>query len=63
MADIDRGTGRIEGVAAALDIANLDTDQIMPNRAKIAAFAQRHWAQQPWVRDVARRTKARLDRR
>jgi len=24
------------------------------------AFAQRHWAEQPWVRDVARRTKQRL---
>ena len=32
-------------------------------RAEIAAFAQRHWARQPWVRDVARRTKERLDRR
>lgn len=31
--------------------------------AEIAAFSQRHWAQQPWVRDVARRTKQRLDRR
>ena len=28
---------------------------------EIAAFAQRHWAAQPWVRDVARRTKQRLD--
>lgn len=28
---------------------------------QIAAFAQRHWAAQPWVRDVARRTRARLD--
>ena len=145
MADIDRaGTERIEGIAAPLDIANLDTDQIMPkqflrgidkaglgrgllppadalelmeaakaapraaaplrvainvqastvgwsgqtrsfalsarhrtmllegldvigaslaHRSEIAAFAQRHWAQQPWVRDIARRTKERLDRR
>ena len=35
----------------------------LTHRAEIAAFAQRHWAQQPWVRDVARRTKERLDRR
>jgi len=27
----------------------------------IDAFAKRHWAEQPWVRDVARRTKQRLD--
>jgi 3-isopropylmalate/(R)-2-methylmalate dehydratase small subunit len=27
----------------------------------IGAFAQRHWALQPWVRDVAGRTKERLD--
>jgi 3-isopropylmalate/(R)-2-methylmalate dehydratase small subunit len=32
------------------------------HREAIAAFAQRHWAAQPWTRDVARRTKARLDR-
>ena len=25
------------------------------------AFAKRHWTEQPWVRDVARRTKQRLD--
>ena len=35
----------------------------LAHRAEIAVFAQRHWAQQPWVRDVARRTKERLDRR
>jgi 3-isopropylmalate/(R)-2-methylmalate dehydratase small subunit len=35
----------------------------LAHRAEIAAFAQRHWAQQPWVRDIARRTKERLDRR
>ena len=29
-------------------------------RAEIEAFAQRHWAQQPWVKDVARRTVQRL---
>jgi len=34
----------------------------LAHRAEIAVFAQRHWAQQPWVRDVARRTKERLDR-
>jgi len=32
-------------------------------RADIAAFARRHWARQPWVQDVARRTKQRLERR
>jgi 3-isopropylmalate/(R)-2-methylmalate dehydratase small subunit len=26
----------------------------------IAAFAQRHWAEQPWVRDVAARTQLTL---
>ena len=31
------------------------------HRPAIEAFAQRHWAAQPWVRDVARRTKERLD--
>lgn len=29
----------------------------------IQAFAQRHWAAQPWVRDVASRTRQRLDQR
>jgi len=29
-------------------------------RAEIAAFAERHWAAQPWVRDVASRTRRRL---
>jgi 3-isopropylmalate/(R)-2-methylmalate dehydratase small subunit len=33
----------------------------LAHRAAIDAFAQRHWAAQPWTRDVARRTKARLD--
>jgi 3-isopropylmalate/(R)-2-methylmalate dehydratase small subunit len=28
---------------------------------QIDAFAQRHWAAQPWVKDVARRTRERLD--
>jgi 3-isopropylmalate/(R)-2-methylmalate dehydratase small subunit len=32
-------------------------------RAEIEAFAQRHWAAQPWLRDVARRTRDRLERR
>ena len=31
-------------------------------RDRIDAFAQSHWAQQPWVRDVARRTVDRLHR-
>ncbi|KQP37932.1 3-isopropylmalate dehydratase small subunit [Pseudorhodoferax sp. Leaf274] len=30
-------------------------------RAQTEAFAQRHWAQQPWLRDVASRTRQRLD--
>ena len=29
-------------------------------RAQIDAFAQQHWAAQPWVRDVAKRTHERL---
>jgi 3-isopropylmalate/(R)-2-methylmalate dehydratase small subunit len=29
----------------------------------VSAFAQRHWAAQPWVKDVAIRTKRRLDHR
>lgn len=43
-----------------------DVDMIgatLAHKADIAAFAQRHWGQQPWVRDVARRTKQRLERR
>ena len=32
-------------------------------KAHINVFAQRHWERQPWVRDVARRTKQRLERR
>ncbi len=28
---------------------------------KILEFAKDHWSQQPWVRDVAIRTKQRLD--
>jgi 3-isopropylmalate/(R)-2-methylmalate dehydratase small subunit len=32
-------------------------------KAQIAAFAERHWASQPWVHDVPRRTKNRLDSR
>ena len=32
-------------------------------KGDIGAFAQRHWASQPWVRDVAARTKERLDAR
>ncbi|SFP54447.1 3-isopropylmalate/(R)-2-methylmalate dehydratase small subunit [Variovorax sp. OK605] len=33
----------------------------LAHRSAIEAFAQRHWAAEPWTRDVARRTKARLD--
>ncbi|MGJ7497943.1 3-isopropylmalate dehydratase small subunit [Variovorax sp. RT4R15] len=33
----------------------------LSHRAEIEAFASRHWAAQPWVKDVAGRTKARLD--
>jgi len=29
----------------------------------VDAFAQRHWAQEPWLRDVARRTMQRLEGR
>ena len=32
----------------------------LTHRAEIVAFAQRHWAAQPWLRDVARRTRERL---
>jgi len=32
----------------------------LQHRAAIAAFAQAHWAAQPWVKDVAARTRARL---
>ncbi len=31
------------------------------HQSAIYAFAQRHWAQAPWTRDVARRTRTRLD--
>jgi 3-isopropylmalate/(R)-2-methylmalate dehydratase small subunit len=30
-------------------------------RAQTEAFAQRHWTAQPWLRDVAARTRQRLD--
>lgn len=30
-------------------------------RSEIDAFARRHWTQRPWLRDVARRTRERLD--
>ena len=33
----------------------------LQHRADIEAFAQRHWAQQPWLKDVAERTARRLD--
>ena len=34
----------------------------LEHRAAIAAFAQAHWAAQPWVKDVALRTTQRLGR-
>ena len=33
----------------------------LEHRDAIDAFARGHWAREPWVRDVALRTKARLD--
>lgn len=33
----------------------------LAHRSAIEAFAQRRWAAEPWTRDIARRTKARLD--
>ena len=41
------------------------TDMIgasLEHRDAIEIFARRHWAEQPWARDVASRTKDRLDR-
>jgi len=35
----------------------------LQHRAEIDAFAQAHWARQPWLRDVAARTRQRLERR
>lgn len=32
----------------------------LSHRAQIEAFAQQHWERQPWLRDVARRTRERL---
>lgn len=32
----------------------------LTHQDQITAFAQRHWAAQPWVKDVARRTRDRL---
>ncbi len=34
----------------------------LTHQSAIDAFARRHWAEQPWLRDLARRTKDRLDR-
>ena len=39
-----------------LDVIGLS----LAHAAEIDAFAARHWAAQPWVRDVAGRTRARL---
>jgi len=33
----------------------------LEHRGAIEAFARRHWDAQPWVKDVAARTRARLD--
>ena len=33
----------------------------LSHKAEIEAFAAQHWQAQPWVKDVAGRTKARLD--
>jgi len=33
----------------------------LSHKAEIEAFTSRHWAAEPWVKDVAGRTKARLD--
>ncbi|MDM0001098.1 3-isopropylmalate dehydratase small subunit [Variovorax sp. J22P240] len=33
----------------------------LSHKAEIQAFAAQHWQAQPWVKDVAGRTKARLD--
>jgi 3-isopropylmalate/(R)-2-methylmalate dehydratase small subunit len=32
----------------------------LTHAAQIEAFAQAHWRRQPWVRDVAARTRTRL---
>jgi 3-isopropylmalate/(R)-2-methylmalate dehydratase small subunit len=39
-----------------LDIIGLS----LTHQARITAFAQSHWATQPWLKDVAARTRARL---
>ncbi|APW39775.1 3-isopropylmalate dehydratase small subunit [Rhodoferax koreense] len=39
-----------------LDVIGLS----LAHQAQIDAFAARHWAAQPWVRDVARKTRERL---
>ena len=33
----------------------------LAHKADIAVFAQQHWSRQPWVRDIARLTKQRID--
>lgn len=35
----------------------------LAHKADITAFAQQHWSRQPWVRDVARLMKQRIDDR
>jgi 3-isopropylmalate/(R)-2-methylmalate dehydratase small subunit len=33
----------------------------LKQQQEIAAFAERHWAARPWLRDVGRRVRQRLD--
>jgi len=60
-------SGRIATAAVDADtmvLEGLDTiGASLQHRAEIDAFAQAHWARQPWLRDVAARTRQRLERR
>jgi 3-isopropylmalate/(R)-2-methylmalate dehydratase small subunit len=40
-----------------LDVIGLS----MTYGAQVAAFAEKHWQQQPWAKNVASLTRARLD--
>ncbi len=42
------------------DVTALMADAEAADAAPIAAFAEQHWVQQPWLKDVASRTVARL---
>ena len=33
----------------------------LAHKAEIKEFAQRHWSREPWVRDIARRTRQRIN--